>query len=291
VGRYHVGELLGRGGMGEVYEAVHVDSEEAVALKLLHPHVLGDHDAMKRFLRECQLAARLKVAHVVKVNEVSEPTAPIPFIAMERLVGRDLAEVLRADGRMSQKDVLQLLREVGRGLDAARAEGIVHRDIKPRNLFHATVAGGKPPIWKILDFGVSKLVGEQTVSVDHVVGTPSYMAPEQAEGGEVTHRTDLFALGVIAYRALTGRPAFSGDSAAAILYQVVNEMPPRPSEVNPRLSEDVDHVLGIALAKDPWDRFDSAAELADVLDKAFKSRLPETLRERALRALEKNPWS
>jgi serine/threonine-protein kinase len=291
VGSYQVGEILGRGGMGEVYEARHADSEEPVALKLLHPHVLGDRDALARFRRECHLAAKLKVAHVVKVIEISDDSAPIPFIAMERLHGSDLAEQLRVEMRMSSRDVLRLLREVGRGLDAARVEGIVHRDIKPRNLFHSLAPGAKQGTWKILDFGVSKLVGEQTLTLDHVVGTPSYMAPEQAEGGEVTHRTDLFALGVIAYRALTGRPAFSGDNAAAILYQVVNEMPPRPSEAHARLDGDVDLVLGIALAKDPWDRFDSAAELADALDKAFRSKLPEALRERAQRVLEKHPWA
>jgi serine/threonine-protein kinase len=116
------------------------------------------------------------------------------------------------------------------------------------------------------------------------------MAPEQAAGGDVSHRTDLFSLGVITYRALTGRPAFSGDSAAVILYNVVKEMPPRPSEISGRLGDDVDLMLGIALAKDPADRFDSAAELAEALEKALRGRLPGGLRERAEAVLEKHPW-
>jgi serine/threonine-protein kinase len=117
------------------------------------------------------------------------------------------------------------------------------------------------------------------------------MAPEQANSGVVSHRTDLFALAAIAYRALTGRPAFGGDSAAAILYQVVNRMPPRPSEVAANLHADVDAVLAIALAKDPRARFDSAAEMADALAKAERGRLPQALRQRAAKVLAKHPWS
>ncbi len=292
VGRYRLFELLGRGGMGEVYEARHLDSEEEVAVKLLHPHVLGDEAAVSRFMRECELLSRLDVPHVVKVVETSGPEEPIPFIAMERLRGTDLSDLLRSTGKMPMRDVLQLIREVGRGLDAAREANIVHRDIKPRNVFFAKSEGSARGHWKILDFGVGKLgEDEATLTQKNLVGTPSYMAPEQARGGEVTHRTDLYALGVIAYRALTGRPAFSAETPAAILYQVVNEMPPRPSELSPRLGDDVDLVLGIAMAKDPFDRFDSATELADMLERAAKRRLPSAMRDRARRVVEKHPWS
>lgn len=290
IGRYRLGEIIGRGGMGEVYEARHIDSEEEVAVKLLHPHVLGDDDAVRRFLRECQLIRKLDVPNVVRVFDTSAPDDLIPFIAMERLRGTDLSDHLRARGRIGVRDALRLIRDVGRGLDAARKEKIVHRDIKPRNIFLADTAPGQRPVWKILDFGVGKLGGEATLTEHHIVGTPSYMAPEQAEGGEVTHRADLFSLGVIAYRALTGRPPFSADAPAAILYQVVNEMPPRPSHIHGRLHVEIDLVLGIAMAKDPWDRFDSAAELADMLEKAQKGRLPDAVRERAERVLEKHPW-
>jgi serine/threonine-protein kinase len=275
-----------------VYDAVHVDSEEPAAVKLLHPHVLAEPESLERFLRECKVASSLQVANVVKVLAISDANAAIPFIAMERLVGSDLADYMRAEGRLKMKDVLRLLRDVGRALDAARVAGIVHRDIKPRNVFRVEPPGrGGKATWKLLDFGVSKLMTEATMTQGHVVGTPSYMAPEQASGGEVSHRTDLFALGVMAYRALTGRPAFSGDSSHAILYQVVNEMPPRPSDVASTLATDIDAVLGIALAKDPWERFDSAAELADALEKGAKGRLPSALRERARKVLERHPWS
>jgi len=290
VGDYHLGEILGRGGMGEVYDAVHVDSEEPAAVKLLHPHVLDDPNAVKRFLRECRIASQLRVPNVVRVVATSEPGAPIPFIAMERLHGVDLADHLRAHGRMRPREVIRLIREVGAGLVAASEAGIVHRDIKPRNLFLADADSDARPVWKVLDFGVSKLAGEATVTHQNVVGTPSYMAPEQARGQEVCHKTDLYALGVIAYRCLTGRPAFSGDSAPAILYQVVNEMPPCPSEVSGRLAPEVDLILAIAMAKDVRDRFDVVAELADGLEKAARGRISSALRTRAERLIAQHPW-
>ena len=144
-------------------------------------------------------------------------------------------------------------------------------------------------MWKILDFGVSKLAGDVTMTRQNLVGTPSYMAPEQASGEEVTHRTDLFSLAVIAYRALTGRPAFTGDNAMVIMYRVVNEMPPQPTVVA-RLAPQLDDVFAIALAKDPWERFDSASELADALEKAGKGRLPKALRGRGRRLIRMWPW-
>jgi serine/threonine-protein kinase len=207
---------------------------------------------------------------------------------MERLHGTDLADWLREHRRMSMSRLLNLIRQLGVGLDAARAAGIVHRDLKPRNVFLAK--DGDREVWKILDFGVSKLVTvDATLTRDKIVGTPTYMAPEQVEGGKVTHRTDLFALGVIAYRALTGRPAFAGDTEGQILYKVVHGMPPRPSEVV-SCPDDIDAVLAIALAKDASDRFDSAVELAEALEAAGRSALSPAVRARAERILERHPW-
>ncbi|MFP6684327.1 MAG: serine/threonine-protein kinase, partial [Polyangiaceae bacterium] len=185
VGGYELGQIIGRGGMGEVYEAVHLDTESSAAVKLLHPQVLEDPVSVKRFFRECRSAASLDEPHVVRVFETSQPEAQIPFIAMERLFGEDLSDMLRQRGRLPMRDVLRLVREVGSGLDAARRVGIVHRDIKPRNLFYSKKSGElkrRAGIWKILDFGVSKLAGDVTMTRQNLVGTPSYMAPEQASG-------------------------------------------------------------------------------------------------------------
>ncbi len=294
LGSYRIGKLIGRGAMGEVYEGTHVTTSEPAAVKLLQAHVLADTDLVRRFLREAKIAASLDVPNVVRVLEIGGPDAPFPYLAMERLKGEDLADHLRRHRRMALPRVVQLVREIGRGLDAARLAGIVHRDLKPRNVFLAEARDSTDAsprrIWKILDFGVSKLAGgEGTQTKDQIVGTPAYMAPEQASAGDVTHRTDLYALGVIAYRALTGRPAFTGDNPAEILYQVVYQMPPRPSDVA-RLSPDLDLVLMIGMAKRAIDRFESAAELADALEAAARGALPAELRARAERLAMRQPW-
>jgi eukaryotic-like serine/threonine-protein kinase len=189
---------------------------------------------------------------------------------------------------MGLRHVLQMLRQVGAGLDAAWAAGVVHRDLKPRNLFLARI--GVQEVWKILDFGVARLAGEETLTVDQIVGTPNYMSPEQANGEPVTVKSDLFALGIIAYRTLTGRPAFEGETTAEILYKVVHTMPLRPTAVAP-LPPDMDLVLAIALAKSPEDRFSSASELVQALDDAARGRLDASLQRRAESVLRASPWT
>lgn len=289
VGSYRLGTILGRGGMGEVYDAVHIDSEEPAAVKLLHAQVLTEPDNVQRFMRECRLTASLNAPNVVRVLETSQPGAPIPYIAMERLHGEDLSDHLRARGRMELAEVVAFARDVGRGLDAAAQAGVVHRDVKPRNVFRVELGNGQT-VWKILDFGVSKLMTDDTMTKGGMIGTPSYMAPEQASGGAVSHKSDLFALGLITYRAVTGRPAFSGDAVAHVLYQVISKMPPRPSGVA-KLPRDVDAVLAIALAKEPDDRFDSAGDFAKALDAATRKRLAGDIRKRAERILRRTPWT
>jgi serine/threonine-protein kinase len=285
LGSFKLGRVLGRGAMGEVYEAVRVNGEEQAAVKLLHPHVLAQADLVQRFVREARVVAALNAPNVVRVLEVSPPDARVPWLAMERLTGHDLADYLREHKRMGTKAVLTMLRQVGLGLDAARAAGVVHRDLKPRNLFLAS----RGEVWKILDFGVARVSGEETLTHDQIVGTPNYMAPEQANGADVTHKTDLFALGVIAYRALTGRPAFEGETTAEILFKVVHSMPPRPSEVVP-MPPQLDLVLACAMAKDPADRFETAADFAQAVDAACRGRLDASLRASADRLLARLPW-
>ena len=294
LGSYKIGKLIGRGAMGEVYEATHVTSGEPAAVKLLQAHVLANPELVRRFLREAKIAASLDVPNVVRVLEIGEPDAPFPYLAMERLTGEDLADHLRRHRRMPLSRVIQLVRELGRGLDAARLAGIVHRDLKPRNVFLADARGPGDPagrrIWKILDFGVSKLSdGEGTQTEDRDRRNAGVHGARAGVGREVTHRTDLYSLGVIAYRALTGRPAFTGDHTAETLYQVVYQMPPRPSDVA-RLPPDVDLVLMIGMAKRAPERFGSAAELADALEAASRVALTAELRARAERLAMKQPW-
>jgi serine/threonine-protein kinase len=288
VGGYRLGRVLGRGAVGEVYEAERESDGQPAAVKVLHPQVLGKPEVVERFLREARIVASLDVPNVVRVLDVGPVDTQFPFLAMERLSGTDLSDYLREHRRMGVRSVLSMVRQVGLGLDAAHAAGIVHRDLKPRNLFLSKQ--GDHETWKILDFGVARAEGEETLTAHQIVGTPNYMAPEQANGREVTHRTDLFALGVIAYRALTGHPAFEGETTAEILYKVVHRMPLRPSAAAP-LPPDIDLALAIAMAKDPADRFGSPWELAQALEQASRGQLDAALRARAEAVMARHPWT
>jgi eukaryotic-like serine/threonine-protein kinase len=252
IGRFKLGLVLGRGAMGEVYEAVGANDQLA-AVKLLNSRSTASPGIVERFHREMDVAARLESPHIVKVFEVSPPDAPVPYIAMERLHGTDLATRLRTEPRLPSDELVLMLDQVARGLEVARLAGVVHRDLKPHNLFHHDGA-----VWKILDFGVSKVMdSEGTLTGEGIVGTPQYMAPEQAQGGRVTHLADVYALGAIAYRCLTGRSPFKGKDLAELVYQVVHVPPVRPGVLG-RVSRSVEDVLAVAMAKDPRKRFPSA---------------------------------
>jgi serine/threonine-protein kinase len=266
VGSFRLGLVLGRGAMGEVYEAAGTDGS-AAAVKLLTAPATGSSSLVERFHREMEIAARLESPHIVKVLEVSAPDAPVPYIAMERLHGSDLATRLRNEHRMPSDELVVLLDQVARGLEVARLAGVVHRDLKPHNLFHHDGA-----TWKILDFGVSKVMdSEGTLTGEGIVGTPQYMAPEQASGGHVTHLADVYALGAIAYRCLTGRSPFKGKDLTELVYQVVHAAPQRPSTLG-RVSSGIDDVLAVAMAKDPRKRFPSALSFAQAFIAARRGR-------------------
>ena len=207
-----------------------------------------------------------------------------PARGVRTAVSRDLGPFLRAKRTLEPVRVVELLRQVGEGITVAAGLGIVHRDIKPQNIFQHGVT------WKILDFGVSRVAANtDTLTSGQIVGTPAYMAPEQARGGKVDHRTDLYALGAVAYRALTGHGLYPSGEVADTLYHVVHGAPRRPSSLG-SLSRDVDLVLAIALAKDPAHRFATATELADALEAAIADKLPEPLRERGRRLEAEGAW-
>lgn len=282
IGGYQLGAVIGRGAMGEVYEATD-GTGERVAIKLLSQTSLGNPNHVIRFLRELRTATSIVSPHVVRVIEVGE--APVPYLVMERLEGMTLAEMLRGKRALSAPEVIDLVTHIGAGITAAAAAGIVHRDLKPQNLFcHRGV-------WKILDFGVARAMSHgDTLTAGQVVGTPSYMAPEQASGGAVDHASDLYALAAIAYRALTGHPPFAAGEIAETLYRVVHTRPHRPTELAPQLAGDVDHVLAIGLAKQSSDRFERAADLAGALVDALEGRLSPAIRARGQALERRGAW-
>ena len=282
IGRFRLGDVIGRGAMGEVYEATDTANNDQVAVKMLGQTSLGDPQHVQRFLRELRTAAAIDSPNVVRVIEVGE--SPLPYLAMERLRGKDLATILRGKKPLAHDKVIDMVRQVGAGITAAGTLGIVHRDLKPQNIFLTGTT------WKVLDFGVARLQdASDTLTAGHVVGTPAYMAPEQARSATVTHRTDLYALAAIAYRVLTGHAPFSGGEVVDVLYRVVHGKPKRPTLLA-SLAGDVDLVLAIGLAKDPEARFASAAELATALEAALAGRLDEATRTRG-RALLAAAWA
>jgi len=282
IGSYAIGPVIGRGAMGEVYEAN--GPSGVVAIKLLSQASLGNASHVMRFFRELRTAAAIEAPNVVRVLEVGEQ--PVPHLVMERLDGKSLSDVLRANRALSASEVVDLIRQIGAGITAAGVAGVVHRDLKPQNVLR------HGEIWKILDFGIARAFDEgDTLTAGQILGTPSYMAPEQAAGGTVTHATDLYAVAAIAYRALTGHPPFSGGELAEMLYRVVHTAPRRPTDLAPRLPHEVDLVLAIGLAKQPGDRFTTAAELADALAAALDGTLSAAVRHRGFALVRTGGWA
>jgi eukaryotic-like serine/threonine-protein kinase len=288
VGSFRLGALIGRGGMGEVYEGNGVTDQREVAVKLLGAASLGDDQYLQRFLREADNAARLDSPYVVRVIEVGATAGELPFIAMERLRGTDLAHQLRRHRKLPIDQVTVLVNQLAAGLETARAANIVHRDLKPQNVFHADDPDGVKR-WKILDFGVSKRGGSGTLTKGNVVGTPAYMSPEQASGLEVDHRADVYSLAAIIYRSVTGHPAFTGKDVPTTLYDVVYRVPTQPTMLT-QLPTDVDRLLALGLAKKSADRIATATELAQWFVAATTVGLSAAQRRRADAHIEKNPW-
>jgi eukaryotic-like serine/threonine-protein kinase len=285
LGEYRLADVLGRGAMGEVYEAS--NGEDVVALKVLHPNLVSDTHVVRRFFREAQICSDLSSPNVVRVLGFGEAEDGSPYLAMERVQGRTLAALLRNRGLLALEQVAEMVEQVSSGLEAAHDVGVVHRDVKPSNLI---CIAGPPRLWKVLDFGISKLHGSGTLTGDGLVGTPGYMSPEQAHGSEVDRRADVFALGAVAYRAVTGVPPFAGLDPMAILLKATQRQPPAPRSIVD-LPEDVELVLALALAKDRRDRIDSAATFAEAFSAAVEGRLDHALRRRGQRYLERMPWT
>jgi serine/threonine protein kinase len=257
---YAIEGLLGRGGMGAVWLASHVRLPgKKVAIKVLHPDV-ADEESMARFRREAEIASRLGHPNIVAVHDFNELADGTPYLVLEYLTGESLAARITR-GRMTLNQIVPIVRQIGSALQAAHAEHIVHRDLKPANIFLVpTETGGDVGEQaKVLDFGISKIRGSQTVKTQDsaILGTPQYMAPEQALGNHdaVDQRTDVFALGAMVYEMFAGQPAFRGASIPEVVFKVVYEDPPPLQTLVPGLPDDVVAAVHRALAKKPDDRF------------------------------------
>ena len=226
---YRIESRIGRGGMGVVYRAHHLNLDREAALKVIAPDLAESSGFRERFAREARIAAALAHPNIVTVYDAGEVDGTL-YLAMQYVEGSDLAAMLTAEGRLRPYRAIDVCRQVAGALDAAHAKGLIHRDVKPANVL---IAGRNA---FLTDFGLTKRVaGDNPIThVGDVVGTIHYVAPEQIEGGEVTARTDVYSLGCVLYHCLTGELPFARDTDVAVIYAHLSEAPPKPSRVRPR---------------------------------------------------------
>lgn len=261
LGGYEILEVLGRGGMGIVLKAIDPGLHRVVAIKALAPQLATTAAARRRFAREAQAAAAVSHDHVVTIHAVEE-TNGLPYLVMQYVPGRTLQDRLDRQGPLEVKEILRIGMQAASGLAAAHAQGLVHRDIKPSNIL---LENGVQRV-RISDFGLARAIDDSCLTQNGVVaGTPEYMAPEQARGEALDARADLFSLGSVLYAMCTGRPPFRAANTPAVLRRVEEETPRPVRELNPDIPDWLAAAITRLHAKDPADRFQSAAEVADLL--------------------------
>jgi len=283
--RYRVDELVGQGGMGKVYLGSHARVGRKVAIKVLNPDLAHDEDMVKRFFREARAAAAIGHRHIIDVLDVGVTAAGDPYLVMEYLEGESLAALLSRTGPLDLAAATAIVEPVLQALGAAHKAGIVHRDLKPENIF-VTYPDDGPPEVKLIDFGISKVTEEtqstRLTDTGQLLGTPAYMAPEQAEDAvEVDHRTDLYAVGVILYELLCGVPPFDATSNYKLFAQVLRGEITPPKQANPDFPVHAEPVVAKAMAREPADRHADAAAMLDEL----RELCTETQRGKALALL------
>jgi eukaryotic-like serine/threonine-protein kinase len=292
-GKYRVESIVGLGGMAAVIAATHIELDQKVAVKILLPDRAKEPDAIRRFVTEARAAAKLKSDHAARISDVGTASTPggvvIPYLVMELLEGEDLATYIERHGRLSPSQAVDFILEACDAVQEAHSLGIVHRDIKPPNLFVSKNRDGESVI-KLLDFGISKTAERAAPSQksnpsksdvrsitgeNEVMGSPAYMSPEQIRAmKDVDHRTDIWSLGVVLYELLTGRDAFQGTSIQDVMGNVVHTQPDRLENIAPDIPSDLSAAVHRCLAKDPTERFQSIAELVDAI-RPFSSNTRE----------------
>lgn len=274
--RYELGDILGFGGMSEVHLARDLRLHRDVAVKVLRADLARDPSFYLRFRREAQNAAALNHPAIVAVYDTGEaetPTGPLPYIVMEYVDGVTLRDIVHTDGPMSPKRAIEVIADACQALNFSHQNGIIHRDVKPANIMVSTTNAVK-----VMDFGIARAIADSTSSVTQtaaVIGTAQYLSPEQARGDSVDARSDVYSLGCVLYEVLTGEPPFTGDTPVSVAYQHVREDPLPPSVRHEGISADLDAVVLKALAKNPDNRYQTAAEMRTDLVRVHNGEPPE----------------
>jgi beta-lactam-binding protein with PASTA domain/tRNA A-37 threonylcarbamoyl transferase component Bud32 len=264
-GRYEIDSVLGQGGMAKVFRGTDQVLGRTVAIKVLSPQFTDDAQFVTRFRREAQAAASLNHPNIVGVFDTGSQ-GDVHYIVMEYVEGRTLRDVIRADGPLLPERVAEIGDAVAKALQTAHEAGMVHRDIKPGNIM--LTSDGEV---KVMDFGIARTsTGDTLTQTAAVLGTASYLSPEQAQGQTVDARSDLYSLGCVLYEMSTGRPPFSGDSPVAIAYKHVRDDPVAPSRINPDVPTDLEAVILKSMAKNPANRYQTAAELRQDLGRLMQ---------------------
>jgi len=272
-GRYEIVEHLGSGGMGSVFKARQIAMDRMVALKLLHAHYASNKQAVARFNREMQVTAKIEHPNTIRVYDFGQTEDGRIFLAMEFLEGHTLSKALSHGEPMGSERLVHIGVQIGKALAAAHSDGIVHRDLKPDNVMLLDRYGERDFV-KVLDFGIARFMDDQSrtqlTAEGAVVGTPIYMSPEQATGGALDHRTDLYSFGVMLFEMATGRVPFDAPTTISLMVKHVQEDPPRPSDFAPGLvPEPIETLILQMLAKNPAARPTSANEVVRQLEAAI----------------------
>ena len=276
--RYQVIEKIGAGGMGRVYKVYDTKVKEKIALKIIKPEIASDEKIIERFEHELRAARRIAHRNVCRMFDLGE-YAGTHYITMEYVPGETLKNMIRMTGPLSVGVAVGYARQVADGLEEARRWGIVHRDLKPQNVLIDPTGTAR-----ILDFGIARLVQARELTAEGVViGTPEYMSPEQAEGEEVDHRSDLYSLGMILYEMVTGKAPFESRTPLGVLVKQKSELPRPPRQLNSQVPESLDALILKCLAKDRNQRYQTAAEVRDALDKIESAWLSTATRPEAPR--------